>query len=295
MRWSAGGAETYVCTMSPSSTPVYDLHTHSTFSDGRLRPAELVARAAEHGVQALALTDHDVVDGLAEAHAAAAEAGVELIDGVEVSVTWNQHTLHIVGLAIDPANEVLVEGLTSNRAGRNERAERIAHALERIGIPGALSGARAYVTNPELVSRTHFARHLVQSGRARDTQDVFDRYLGTGKPGYVPHRWASLAQAVEWIGASGGFAVLAHPGRYKLANAESETLLGEFKDLGGVGIEVVTGSHTPDQYAVWARHASSHGLRASVGSDFHGPRDGYRDLGRLPPLPAGCTPIWSLF
>lgn len=275
--------------------PVYDLHTHSTFSDGRLRPAELVARAAEHGVQALALTDHDVVDGLAEAHAAASEAGVELIDGLEVSVTWNQHTLHIVGLAIDPANEVLVEGLRSNRAGRNQRAERIAHALERIGIPDALAGARAYVTNPELVSRTHFARHLVQSGRARDTQDVFDRYLGTGKPGYVPHRWASLAHAVEWIGASGGFAVLAHPGRYKLGNTERETLLGEFKDLGGVGIEVVTGSHTPDQYTVWARHAGAHGLLASVGSDFHGPREAYRDLGRLPPLPSGCTPIWSLF
>ena len=260
-----------------------------------MRPAELVARAAERGVQALALTDHDVVDGLAEAHEAAAESGIELIDGVEISVTWNEHTLHVVGLAIDPANSVLVEGLRSNRAGRNERAERIALALERIGIRGVLEGARAYVTNPELVSRTHFARHLVQSGRARDTQDVFDRYLGTGKPGYVPHRWASLAQAVEWIGASGGFAVLAHPGRYKLGNAERETLLGELKDLGGVGIEVVTGSHTPDQYAVWARHAGSHGLLASAGSDFHGPREGYRDLGRLPSLPSGCTPIWSLF
>lgn len=281
--------------MNPSRAPRYDLHTHSTFSDGRLRPAELVARAAERGVEALALTDHDVVTGLDEARAAAAEAGIELIDGVEVSVTWNEHTLHVVGLVIDPLNEVLVEGLSANRAGRNERAERIAHALERIGIPDALEGARTYVTNPELVSRTHFARHLVQSGRARDTQDVFDRYLGTGKPGYVGHRWASLAQAVEWITISSGLAVLAHPGRYKLRDAERETLLGEFKDLGGAGIEVVTGSHTPDQYAIWARHANSHGLLASVGSDFHGPREGYRDLGHLPPLPAGCTPIWSRF
>jgi predicted metal-dependent phosphoesterase TrpH len=260
-----------------------------------MRPAELVSRAAERGVQALALTDHDVVDGLDQAHAAAAEAGIGLINGVEVSVTWHEHTLHIVGLAIDPANKVLVEGLGSNRAGRNERAERIASALERIGIRGALEGARAYVTNPELVSRTHFARHLVQTGRARDNQDVFDRYLGTGKPGYVPHRWASLAQAVEWITVAGGFPVLAHPGRYKLGDAQRDRLLGEFKDLGGIGIEVVTGSHTPDQYAIWARHARTHGLLASVGSDFHGPREGYRDLGHLPPLPAGCTPIWSLF
>ena len=260
-----------------------------------MRPAELVSRAAERGVQALALTDHDVVDGLDEAHAAAVEAGIGLIDGVEVSVTWYEHTLHVVGLAIDPGNEVLVQGLRTNTAGRNERAERIASALERIGIPGALEGARAYVTNPELVSRTHFARHLVQSGRARDNQDVFDRYLGTGKPGYVPHRWASLAQAVEWITVAGGFPVLAHPGRYKLGDAHRERLLGEFKELGGIGIEVVTGSHTPDQYATWARHARTHGLLASVGSDFHGPREGYRDLGHLPPLPAGCTPVWSLF
>src|SRR5215212_854904 len=184
-------------------TLVYDLHSHSTCSDGLLRPAELVKRAAQHGVAALALTDHDVVSGLDEARSEAAVVGIELIDGVEVSVSWNEHTLHIVGLGIDAADDVLVEGLRVNRAGRNARAERIASALERIGIMGALEGAQSYVTNPELVSRTHFARYLVHSGRARDPQEVFDRYLGVGKPAYVDHRWASLAHALGWITVAG--------------------------------------------------------------------------------------------
>jgi predicted metal-dependent phosphoesterase TrpH len=258
-------------------------------------PADVVARAAERGVKALALTDHDDVSGLAEAHTAAEAAGIELIDGVEVSVTWNEHTIHVVGLRIDPTSDVLVEGLRANRAGRNERAERMSAGLERVGIPGALEGARGFVTNPELVSRTHFARFLVQSGRARSTQAVFDMYLGVGKPGYVPHAWASLDNAVAWITSAGGLPVIAHPGRYKLDEPERARLLGGFKDMGGVGVEVVTGSHTPDQFSYWARRAHEFGLLASVGSDFHGPRESYRDLGDLPALPGGCTPIWDKF
>src|SRR5215212_2659409 len=206
-------------------TLVYDLHSHSTCSDGLLRPAELVKRAAQHGVAALALTDHDVVSGLDEARSEAAVVGIELIDGVEVSVSWNEHTLHIVGLGIDAADDVLVEGLRVNRAGRNARAERIAAALERIGIPGTLEGAQRYVTNPELVSRTHFARYLVESGRAKNTQAVFDNWLGEGKPGYVPHAWATLADAVHWIDAAGGIAVIAHPGRYNVDDAQRNELL----------------------------------------------------------------------
>lgn len=273
----------------------YDLHTHSTCSDGLLRPAELVARAAQRRVDALALTDHDDLSGLDEARASAETVGIELICGVEISVSWHDHTLHVVGLLIDPRNPLLVEGLGSNRAGRNERAERIGHALERIGISGALAGARAYVTNPDLVSRTHFARYLVQSGRGRDMQEVFDRYLGTGRPAYVEHRWATLTRAAEWITAAGGLPVLAHPGRYKLGDVERNALLAEFKALGGVAIEVVTGSHSTGEYAFWANQARRHGLLASVGSDFHAPREGGRDLGGLPPLPAGCTPVWSRF
>ena len=273
----------------------YDLHSHSTYSDGMMRPAELLERAAQRGVQALALTDHDEVSGLGEARSAAEAAGIELIDGVEVSVSWHGHTLHVVGLHVDPSNAILLEGLRANRSGRAERAARMSAELEKIGIPGTLEGARAYVTNPELVSRTHFARYLVESGVARNTQAVFDRYLGAGKPGYVPHLWASLEQAIDWITSAGGLPVLAHPGRYKLDESERDTLLTCFKELGGVGIEVVTGSHTPDQYGYWAERARQHDLLASVGSDFHGPRESYRDLGDLPPLPSGCTPIWQRF
>lgn len=258
-----------------------------------MQPAAVVQRAAARGVKALALTDHDEVSGLPEARAAAREAGMRLIDGVEISVSWQGHTVHVVGLAIDPESEVLLAGLRENRSGRNARAERIAAQLEEAGVPGALEGARAYVTNPELVSRTHFARHLVETGRARSTQAVFERYLGEGKPGYVPHLWAELAAAVHWIAAAGGVAVLAHPGRYKLDETQRAALLGDFKDVGGTGVEVVTGSHTPDQYGYWAKRACEFGFLASAGSDFHGPRESYRDLGDLPPLPGGCEPIWT--
>jgi predicted metal-dependent phosphoesterase TrpH len=246
-------------------------------------------------VTALALTDHDEVSGLDEAREAAVRAGIRLIDGVEISVTWSGQTVHIVGLMIDAANATLVEGLRRNRSGRHARAERIAAELEAAGIPGALEGARAYATNPDLVSRTHFARFLVQSGRARSTHAVFERYLTAGKPGHVPHAWAHLREAVEWIRAAGGLAVLAHPGRYKLDRAGQQNLVSEFRDTGGVGVEVVTGSHTPDQFEYWARIAAAHGLAASCGSDFHGPQESYRDLGELPPLPAGCEPIWHQF
>ena len=276
-------------------TSPYDLHCHSTCSDGTLRPADVVARAAARGVRTLALTDHDELSGLDAARTAAAQAGIRLIDGVEVSVTWHGHTIHVVGLCVDPQNAALVEGLRETRSGRAARAQRMSDELERIGIPGALEGARAYVTNPELVSRTHFARFLVESGRARSTQAVFDTYLGEGKPGYVSHQWATLHDAVSWIRGAGGLAVIAHPGRYKLDEAKRSELLGTFRDLGGVGIEVVTGSHTPDQYAFWGARSRDFGFLASTGSDFHGVRESYRDLGDLPPLPSGCTPVWSEF
>lgn len=258
-----------------------------------MQPAAVVARAAERGVRALALTDHDGVSGLAEARVAADAAGIRLIDGVEISVSWHDHTIHVVGLAIDPDNDVLVEGLRVNRSGRSGRAERIAAQLAAIGIPGSLEGACAYVTNPELVSRTHFARYLVDSGHAPSTQAVFDRFLGEGKPGYVPHLWTTLDTAIAWILAAGGLPVVAHPGRYKLDEKGRKGLLDAFKDAGGVGVEVVTGSHSPDEYGYWGRRANEYGLLASMGSDFHGPRETYKDLGDLPPLPSGCVPVWT--
>ena len=275
--------------------PVFDLHSHSTHSDGLLTPPQLVARAARRGVTTLALTDHDDTGGLAAAREAAREAGIAFVSGVEISVTWHDQTLHIVGLRVDPENEQLAAGLAQVRSGRGDRAVRIAAALEQAGIGGSLEGARAHAANPQLVGRTHFARFLIERGHARDTHGVFKKYLATGKPGYVPHQWASLEQAIGWIRASGGIPVLAHPGRYKLDNAQREIMLENFRDLGGIGVEVVTGSHTREQFALWGRYARRFGFLASAGSDYHGPGESYRDLGALPELPHGCTPVWSVF
>ncbi|MBI3938185.1 MAG: PHP domain-containing protein [Betaproteobacteria bacterium] len=268
-----------------------DLHCHSTFSDGALTPVQLVERAARRGVDALALTDHDETGGLPEARAAAAAAGIVLIDGVEISVSWNGHTLHVVGVHVDPANAALAAGLAQIRLGRAQRAERIAAELESVGIGGSLEGARACAANPDLVGRAHFARYLVARGCARDVKAAFNRYLAQGKPGYVAHQWTTLERAVSWINGSSGIAVLAHPGRYRLSDAGVDDLLGEFSDLGGAAVEVVTGGHTPAQYALFAGKARRFGLAASVGSDFHAPAESC-DLGRLPALPPGCVPVW---
>lgn len=273
----------------------FDLHSHSTCSDGLLSPVELVERAAQRGVDVLALTDHDEIKGLADARTAAAQWGLRLIDGVEISVLWEEVTLHIVGLNIDTGHAPLVDGLAAIRIGREQRAQRMAKSLAAIGIEGSLEGARRYAKNPELVSRSHFARYLVEAGHARDTNAVFRHYLSPGKPGYVPHQWATLAEAVQWIGGGGGTAVLAHPGRYDLGEAKCERLLGEFVSLGGAALEVVTGSHAPSEFVTWARHARNFGLLASAGSDFHGPGEGYRDIGNVPALPSGCDPVWERF
>ncbi|MDD3884576.1 MAG: PHP domain-containing protein [Gallionella sp.] len=276
----------------------YDLHCHSTVSDGTLTPGELVARAAGRGVTLLALTDHDDTDGLAEARSAAAQHGIEFVNGVEVSVTWRKHTVHVVGLGIDPTHPQLAQGLATVRSGRGARAEKMAEALARAGIGGALEGAYRHASNPNMIGRTHFARFLVESGQCRDVKSVFNRFLAQGKTGYVPHEWASLADAVSWIRRSGGMAVLAHPGRYMsgrggMGSKSMRELLAEFVAHGGDGLEIVTGSHTPAQYAEFARYATEFGLLASCGSDFHGPEESYRDLGRLPDLPLGCKPIWQ--
>jgi len=272
-----------------------DLHSHSTHSDGLLTPAELVTRAHAQGVTLYALTDHDALSGLNEARAEADACGVRFVAGVEISVSWQDEILHIVGLNIDPLHADIADGLRAIREGRAARALRIAADLERAGVAGALAGARRHARNADLVSRAHFARYLVECGLVKDTNAAFRRYLTPGKPGYVAHQWASLPQAVNWINAAGGAAVIAHPGRYKLNNRDNEALLGEFRDLGGAGVEVVTGSHTAAQYASWARYAQRFGLAASAGSDFHGPGESYLDLGRLPDLPYGVQPLWSAF
>lgn len=269
-----------------------DLHCHSNVSDGTLTPAAVAARAHANGVHVWALTDHDELDGIAEAREAAGDLGMHYVPGVEISVTWAGQTIHIVGLRIDETNDTLIKGLAATRGGRAQRAEEMARQLATVGIPGAFEGALQFVGNPDLISRTHFARFLVESGVCADVPDVFKHYLIEGKPGYVPHRWASLKDSVQWIRGAGGIAVIAHPGRYKFTDLQFDAFVEEFKQAGGSGIEVVTGSHTPDQYEYYARVAQSRGLLASRGSDFHGPGESRVELGDLPLLPALVTPVW---
>ena len=272
--------------------PNYDLHCHSNASDGLLAPAELVRRAAANGVDILALTDHDELCGLAEARAQAATLGLRFIDGVEVSITWGGITIHVVGLNIDPGNQQLQQGLHVIRQGRAERAKKMAQDLTRVGIPGSLEGAYAYVENPNLIGRTHFARFLVEKRYVSDVKSAFQHYLVSGKPGYVPHQWATLEEALAYIKAGGGIPVVAHPGRYKLTRTEMRKFLGEFRDGGGAGIEVITSSHTPEQFLEYAILAKEFGFLASRGSDFHGPGESRVDLGKLPDLATDLKPIW---
>ncbi len=269
-----------------------DLHCHSNVSDGVLTPEAVAKYAHGSGVDVWALTDHDEVGGIARARAAAEALGMRFVAGVEISITWANATVHIVGLQIDEHNPTLVKGLTDTRSGRDARGREIAAQLEKAGIPGAYEGALKYVANPDLMSRTHFARYLVECGVANNTPDVFRKYLTEGKPGYVPHRWASLEQAVGWIKAAGGVAVIAHPGRYKFSATAEGALFDEFKQLGGAAIEVVTGSHTPDQYPEYAELARRYGLLASRGTDFHAPGESRIEFAQLPPLPGNVTPVW---
>jgi predicted metal-dependent phosphoesterase TrpH len=269
-----------------------DLHCHSTISDGTLLPAAVAARAKANGVDVWALTDHDEIGGIAAARAAARALDLRYVPGVEISITWAGQTVHIVGLQIDETEPRLVRGLADTRNGREQRGRDIAAQLARAGIPDAFEGALRHVGNPDLMSRTHFARYMVEIGVCADSKEVFRNYLVEGKPGYVPHRWASLAQAVGWIAGAGGIAVIAHPGRYKFSMLEFGELFDQFKQLGGSAIEVVTGSHTPDQFDEYARVAMHYGFMGSRGSDFHSPGESRTDLGTLPPLPPGVKPVW---
>lgn len=271
-----------------------DLHCHSSISDGLLAPAELVCRAHVNGVELLALTDHDELDGLAEARATADALGLRFVDGVEISVSWgNDQTLHIVGLGVDPSYAVLDVGLAELRSGRDARAMRMAAELDKVGIHGAYEGALRYVSNPALVGRSHFARYIVESGYAKDVKSVFDHWLAKDKPGYVSHHWTTLETALRWIREAGGVAVIAHPGRYRITKGELRRLLGEFRDLGGEGIEVQSGSHSEEETLTMARYAREFGFLASRGSDFHGPGESRIDLGKLPALPEGLRPVWE--
>ena len=271
-----------------------DLHCHSTVSDGTLAPEDLAQHASANGVELWALTDHDEIGGQHRAAAAAKAHGMRYLTGTEISVTFIGKTVHIVGLGFDADDQALKDGLRRTRGGRKERAMEMSDGLAKVGIKGAFEGALKFVGNPDLISRTHFARFLVESGVCRETNEVFRKYLTEGKPGFVTHRWASLRDAVSWITGAGGMAIIAHPARYKFTPNEEFALFTEFKALGGLGVEVVTGSHTVAEYAIYADTAREFGLAASRGSDFHSLDESHTELGTLPFLPANLTPVWEL-
>jgi len=281
--------------MTSNSTLNADLHCHSVVSDGTLTPEQLAERAHNNGVHLWALTDHDELGGQERARVAASSFGMDYLAGVEISVTWMGQTIHIVGLGIDAAHVGILEGLRRTREGRGNRARQMAEQLLKVGIPGAYEGALLFAGNHELISRTHFARFLVEQGVCSDTDQVFKNYLVEDKPGFVPHLWATLDDAVGWIKAAGGAAVIAHPGRYKFNAIQMDGLYQHFKEIGGVAIEVITGSHSPHQYESYGKIAQHYGFLASRGSDFHDPEESRMDLGALPHLPDHLTPVWTLF
>jgi len=270
----------------------YDLHSHSYYSDGDLSPNDLIQRAAEKGVDVLALTDHDTTDGIDEALAAAFKAGIILVPGVEISVTWQNKLLHIVGLGIDPANKTLQVGLENVQKTRQERAEKIAQRFEKIDLPNAYQAVQGYAGG-KIISRNHFARYLIEKGLAKDHKSAFKRYLLKGKSCYVPADWAGLEDAISWIRAAGGQAVIAHPARYQMSNTLLKALFEDFSLLGGEAIEVASSAHSPGEVIKMAQLANDCGLFASSGSDFHSPKAVWAELGKIRALPEGSTPIWQ--
>lgn len=280
--------------MDGMPTPIHaDLHCHSTISDGTLAPEDVAARARTNGVTLWSLTDHDEVGGQHRAAAKAAALGMDYLTGTEISVTFADTTVHIVGLGFDPDDARLAQGLAATRDGRDARGLEMAEQLARAGIAGAYEGAMRYAGNPALLARPHFARYIVELGICANVSEVFRKYLTEGKPGYVPHRWARLGDAVQWITQAGGMAVIAHPGRYRFSPNEEYALFTEFMAHGGQAVEVVTGSHTRAEYATYAKMALEFGLYASTGSDFHSPAESHADLGALPPLSVELTPVWQ--
>ena len=271
-----------------------DLHCHSVVSDGTLTPEVLAARAHANGVELWSLTDHDEIGGQHRAAKAALQLGMKYITGTEISVSFAGQTVHIVGLGFNPDDPEMIAGLHRTRGGRNERAQEMSDQLAKVGIYGAYEGALQFVGNPELISRTHFARFLVESGVCKDTHEVFRRFLTEGNPGFVPHRWASLKDAVQWIRDGGGLAVIAHPARYGFTANEEYALFTEFIGHGGQGVEVVTGSHSTQDAIKYADVAREYKIAASRGRDFHSPDESHTDLGTLPWLPGDLTPVWEL-
>lgn len=271
---------------------IYDLHSHSTASDGILSPTALVQRAVEQGVGVLALTDHDTVSGVAEAKKAAAELPIQLISGVEISILWHDKSIHLAALNVDETHPALTTLLKKQAELRQARAEQIGEKLKKAGIANAYEGAKK-LANGE-VTRAHYARFLLAEGYVRDEEHAFKRYLGIGKAAYVKPIWCSLEEAIEVTHAAGGLICVAHPLRYKLTARWVRQLISEFKQAGGDGLEVAGCAQTPDQRQLLARWANEFELYASAGSDFHYPA-GWIELGKGLTLPESVTPIWTQF
>lgn len=271
---------------------IYDLHMHSTASDGTLTPEQLVQKATTTDIKVLALTDHDTTDGLSAAASAIKNTDITLINGVEISVSWYHLTIHVVGLHINPNHPELHQGLTKAVEFRQWRAQEIATRLEKSGIANTYSEAKSYATG-NIISRTHFARCLVARGLCKDVRSVFKKYLIRNKLGHVPGSWANLEKVLSWIHGAGGIAIIAHPARYKMTLTKLRQLVSDFKVYGGQAIEVVSGSHSRDDAFKIAKLANDFNLYGSCGSDYHGPTNPYLELGRLPLLPENCKPIWE--
>jgi predicted metal-dependent phosphoesterase TrpH len=273
---------------------IFDLHCHTTHSDGALTPAELVARATAMGVDVLAITDHDTLGAWPEAQPAAPplDGAIRLVPGIEFSTQWESMGIHVLGLNVDPASDAMEAGVRFQQEARLERARRIGERLGKQGIAGALEGAAALSTGG-YIGRPQFARHLVAVGKAGSVEDAFRQYLGDGLVGDLRQHWAGLPQVVEWIRAAGGVAVLAHPLKYKLTRSKLKRLLADFMRAGGEGMEVVSGQQQLQQTASLAKLCEQLGLLASCGSDFHEPGNPWSELGRFRALPDYLLPVWE--
>jgi 3',5'-nucleoside bisphosphate phosphatase len=271
-----------------------DLHAHSTASDGEFTPAKLVEKAAENGIETLALTDHDTVAGLGEAHSAAVLNDINLINGIELSTQWNNKTIHIVGLNIDANNEKILNTTNQLKQLRKERAIKIGEKLKKANINNAYESASTLAGNGT-VTRQHFAQFLVNDGYAKNHTDVFKRFLVKSKPGYVSVEWPSIDETIDNINNAGGVAVIAHPLRYKMTATKLRKLITEFKEIGGKAIEVVTGNNNQNEIITVTNYAKRYDIAASLGSDFHNDKTPWAQLGKLSEIPQGLTPVWELW
>lgn len=272
---------------------MYDLHTHSHCSDGKLSPQALVQLAKNNGVTVLALTDHDTIHGIEEAQLAAA-SDMTLIAGIEFSSQWLGRGIHIVGLQVDIHSPILLAAVAQQTQVRNARAKKIAQRLEKLGIKDALAGAESYA-NGGAIGRPHFAQYMVDKGYVSNFAQAFKRYLGSGKTGDVKEGWPSIDTVVQWITDAGGIAVLAHPDKYGLTRTKLYELLDDFVDAGGEAMEVVSGQQDSSVTDKLARAAKDFSLLASCGSDFHSPEQPWQTLGKYSPLPDSCEPVWQRF